>query len=195
MPSFTAILAIWSDFSGLEAPSSIPGRDNELIDIFSNFVAINVNKPQGENIETLKLLSAARKYNEQKQLSLIYFDKIINEYPNSVHRERALLIAGYVYRYSHDDSLSNISIERYGKLVNEYPNSNYCKQALAEIFIQYRSMDNRNDGINFLEKLVSAHPNTKAGNKAQEMLNKAMNIPEDKWDFRKQVRKRRENSN
>jgi hypothetical protein len=56
-------------------------------------------------------------------------------------------------------------------------------------------MKTRDDGIIFLEDLISAHPNTKVGNKAQEMLNKAMDIPEEKWDFKEQTRKRIENSN
>jgi len=169
-------------------------KDGILIEAHSNKINFTVHSPKGENIIALQYFDQGVKYlltDEFKpQLALTYFDTIINYYQNNIYREEAMMMAGLVYRYSNIDSLFNISINRYERLLHEYPNSLYYKQALGKIINRTRSKNDKSTIVKILKKVALEHPNTKAGNKAQEYLNRAINIPENEWDFRKLTRKR-----
>jgi tetratricopeptide (TPR) repeat protein len=109
--------------------------------------------------------------------SLLYFDKLIVEFPNSKYYETALYRKGLL---NFDLNQKPIAIDNFTQLIRTRPQSELVPNALSKRAICYQLLNNQQDAVNDFRQIVSNYPTHEVAEDAvqglQELYEKGYEI-------------------
>jgi predicted DNA-binding protein (UPF0251 family) len=144
----------------------------EVTNFKSNEIEFKIKDPIGLEKEVYDLLRLAYYYNYSKrhvsEAEEIY-QRIINNYPQSVYAIKTSSFFALMYRYSKQESQQILSYNRYKELMQKHPDSYYSVYGLQGA-LELNSILIGEDKSLLLEEIITLYPDTKVSKKAVELL-------------------------
>ncbi|NHZ86655.1 MAG: hypothetical protein GWP19_12375 [Planctomycetia bacterium] len=138
----------------------------------SNEIELEIKDPIGVEKKVYDLLRLAydneyskRQLNEAEEI----YQRIIDNYPQSLYLSRASYFFALMYRFSKQEPQKILSYKRYKKLMQKHPDSYFSIWGLQNAQ-QLNSILYGEDKSLLLEEIINLYPDTKVSKKAVKLL-------------------------
>lgn len=181
-------------FKPMTNPDQQSGEKVLLKTVKSNVIYFKVKNPGINEADSFAILNSAMRHlfdqpHRDQLKSMDQFNRLIDQYPNSVYHEKAIMMAGLVYRHSRKDSLVNKTLSKYKQALELYPDTRYYKYYLGEIVNISRRGINRSIPISVLDKVEKNHNDPRAREYAAMQIKWIKSAPDDEWNHKLKAEK------
>lgn len=160
--------------------------------IRSGEVTFEVFAPYGFEKEAFEILQQAYEHDHrssyvnkdrERALTIEAFESLINKFPGSVYAEQALHDESLVGYFTYDQASIMRSLQSLERFLTMFPESHYTDRVIGRSIQGYRKVHDQKSAILLLNEISKGYPNTRAGKRAQDMLDWLEEGPHKGWEF------------